>query len=86
MDMQKIEAKWNKNGRRTRYKFDPSRVEKKKYVLEMFSYPSGAKLHVGHWYNYGPSDSYARFKRMQGYEVFQPMALTRSAYPQKTMP
>ena len=48
------------------YKFDKNDTARKHYVLEMFSYPSGAKLHVGHWYNYALSDSYARFKKMQG--------------------
>lgn len=82
MDMQKVEAKWNKKWEEEgTYKFDATRVDKKKYVLEMFSYPSGAKLHVGHWYNYGPSDSYARFKRMQGYEVFQPMGFDAFGLP-----
>ena len=47
----------------------------------MFSYPSGAKLHIGHWYNYGPADSYARFKRMQGYNVFQPMGFDAFGLP-----
>ena len=74
MNMLEVEAKWNKKWEEEKtYKFDPSRIDKKYYVLEMFSSPSGAKLHVGHWFNYGPSDSFARFKRMQGYEVFQPM-------------
>ena len=62
--MLEVEAKWNKKWEEEKtYKFDPSRIDKKYYVLEMFSYPSGAKLHVGHWFNYGPSDSFARFKR-----------------------
>ena len=47
----------------------------------MFSYPSGAKLHAGHWYNYGPADTFARFKRMQGYEVFQPMGFDAFGLP-----
>ena len=70
MDYKQIESKWQKIWADTGlYKFDRSRVDKKYYCLEMFSYPSGAKLHAGHWYNYGPADTFARFKRMQGYEV-----------------
>ena len=40
--------------------FDHSQMEKKLYVMDMFSYPSGAKLHLGHWFNFGLVDSYAR--------------------------
>lgn len=48
MNMLEVEAKWNKKWEEEKtYKFDPSRIDKKYYVLEMFSYPSGAKLHVG---------------------------------------
>jgi len=53
----------------------------KYYALEMFSYPSASKLHMGHWYNYGPSDSFARFKKMQGYDVFQPMGFDAFGLP-----
>jgi leucyl-tRNA synthetase len=55
--------------------------KKKYYMLEMFSYPSGSKLHLGHWYNYGLSDSFARFKRMQGFKVFQPMGFDAFGLP-----
>jgi leucyl-tRNA synthetase len=61
--------------------FNPERQEKKLYVLEMFSYPSGANLHVGHWYNNALSDSWARMKKMQGYEVFQPMGFDAFGLP-----
>lgn len=82
MDMKSVEAKWQKRWAESGiYKFDKSKTDKKWYVLEMFSYPSGAKLHAGHWFNYGPSDSYARFKRMQGYEVFQPMGFDAFGLP-----
>lgn len=82
MDMVNIEKKWQKRWADEKlYSFDKSRLDKKYYTLEMFSYPSGAKLHVGHWYNFGPSDSFARFKRMQGYEVFEPMGFDAFGLP-----
>ena len=82
MDYKKIEQKWQQywNENQT-YKFNKDRVDKKYYLLEMFSYPSGAKLHLGHWWNYGLSDSFGRFKRMQGYEVFQPMGFDAFGLP-----
>jgi len=77
-----IDRKWQKKWEETKlYSFDRSRVDKKLYCLEMFSYPSGAKLHVGHWYNYGVTDSWARMKRMQGYEVFEPMGFDAFGLP-----
>lgn len=82
MDYKQIEEKWQKKWAESGiYKFDRSKVDKKYYCLEMFSYPSGAKLHAGHWYNYGPADTFARFKRMQGYEVFQPMGFDAFGLP-----
>ncbi|MDE5990122.1 MAG: leucine--tRNA ligase [Clostridia bacterium] len=82
MDFINIEKKWQKKWADTKlYSFDKSKVKDKYYVLEMFSYPSGAKLHAGHWYNYGPTDSYARFMRMNGKEVFQPMGFDAFGLP-----
>ena len=82
MDMISIEEKWRKRWEETGlYRFDRTKPEKKLYCLEMFSYPSGAKLHAGHWYNYGPADSWARFKRMQGYNVFHPMGFDAFGLP-----
>lgn len=77
-----VDRKWQKRWEETKlYKFNRDRLDKKLYCLEMFSYPSGAKLHVGHWYNFGPTDSWARFKRLQGYEVFQPMGFDAFGLP-----
>ncbi|WP_349400337.1 leucine--tRNA ligase [Clostridium perfringens] len=74
----KWQDKWAESGL---YKFDPNKEGEKLYVLEMFSYPSGSQLHAGHWFNYGPVDSWARFKRMQGYNVFQPMGFDAFGLP-----
>ncbi len=83
MDVKAVEQKWQARWEKSKLnQFDKKATSKPKhYVLEMFSYPSGAKLHVGHWYNYGPTDSYARFKRMQGYNVFQPMGFDAFGLP-----
>ena len=82
MDYKAVEQKWNKiweeNGVNN-FKRHPGK--KKYYMLEMFSYPSGANLHLGHWYNYGLSDSHARYKRMKGYDVFQPMGFDSFGLP-----
>ncbi|MGU8699362.1 leucine--tRNA ligase [Clostridium perfringens] len=74
----KWQDKWAESGL---YKFDPNKEGEKLYVLEMFSYPSGSQLHAGHWFNYGPVDSWAKFKRMQGYNVFQPMGFDAFGLP-----
>ena len=82
MDFINIEKKWQKKWEDTKlYSFNTKKRNNKYYVLEMFSYPSGAKLHAGHWYNYGPSDTFARFMRMQGKEVFQPMGFDAFGLP-----
>lgn len=82
MDVKSIETKWQKIWKDTQaYKFDRTNSDKKYYVMEMFSYPSGAKLHAGHWFNFGPSDSFARFKKMQGYNVFEPMGFDAFGLP-----
>ena len=82
MDMKSVEKKWQAKWEKTKLNnFNKKDPENKLYVLEMFSYPSGAKLHIGHWYNYGPTDSYARFKKMQGKNVFQPMGFDAFGLP-----
>ena len=74
----KWQKKWEESGL---YKFDPNKEGKKLYCLEMFSYPSGANLHLGHWYNYSLTDSWSRMKRMQGYNVFHPMGFDAFGLP-----
>ena len=77
-----IDKKWQDKWENEHlYKFDPTNLDKKLYVLEMFSYPSGSQLHAGHWFNYGPVDSWARLKKMQGYNVFQPMGFDAFGLP-----
>ncbi len=82
MNYTEIEKKWNKIWEDTKlYAFKPDEKRKKFYLLEMFSYPSGANLHLGHWWNFGLSDSFGRFKRLQGYNVFQPMGFDAFGLP-----
>lgn len=77
-----VDKKWQKKWEESKlYKFDRENLDKKLYCLEMFSYPSGAKLHVGHWYNFGLTDSWARMKRMQGYNVFHPQGFDAFGLP-----
>ena len=77
-----IDKKWQDKWEETKlYEFDKENLDKKLYVLEMFSYPSGSQLHAGHWFNYGPVDSWARFKKMNGYNVFQPMGFDAFGLP-----
>ncbi len=77
-----IDKKWQQKWADTHiYRFDRENLDKKLYCLEMFSYPSGAKLHVGHWYNFGLTDSWARMKRMQGYNVFHPQGFDAFGLP-----
>src|SRR3954471_22313995 len=56
---------WDESGI---YKTDMSRTADKFYIIPMLPYPSG-DLHIGHWYNFGPTDAVARFRRMLGQNV-----------------
>lgn len=77
-----IESKWQKYWEDNKvYKTDFTDTAKKIYCLVMFIYPSGAKLHCGHWYNYGPTDSWARFKKLKGFNVFEPMGYDAFGLP-----
>ncbi len=69
-----IEKKWQKYWEENKtFKAEIDKSKQKFYVLDMFPYPSGAGLHVGHAENYTISDIVARFKRMQGFNVLHPM-------------
>ncbi len=82
MDIKNVEKKWQAIWEKEKLGyFNNKNSDKKYYCLEMFSYPSGAKLHLGHWYNYGPTDSFVRYKKMKGYEVFQPMGFDAFGLP-----
>lgn len=77
-----IDRKWQKKWEETElYKYDPNKEGEKLYCVEMFSYPSGANLHLGHWYNYSLTDSWTRMKRMQGFNVFHPMGFDAFGLP-----
>tara|TARA_Y100000996_G_scaffold48593_1_gene33326 strand:- start:642 stop:3035 length:2394 start_codon:yes stop_codon:yes gene_type:complete len=69
---------WNDNSCHTP---NFTNIENKHYCLTMFSYPSGDKLHVGHWYNYGPVDTYARYLKKKGLNVFQPQGFDSFGLP-----
>ena len=47
-------------------------MKEQKYIAVMFPYPSGSGLHCGHWYNYAIMDSYCRYQKFIGNDVFQP--------------
>ncbi len=69
-----IEPKWQTHWDKNKtFKTVEDPVKKKLYVLDMFPYPSGSGLHVGHPEGYTATDIYSRFKRMQGFNVLHPM-------------
>lgn len=77
-----IEKKWQKKWASKKvYKTVNNSKKKKYYVLDMFPYPSGVGLHVGHPKGYIGSDVFARFKRMQGLNVLHPMGYDAFGLP-----
>ena len=77
-----IEKKWQQRWvEQGTYRVTENKEKKKYYVLNMFPYPSGAGLHVGHPLGYIASDIYARFKRQQGFNVLNPMGYDAYGLP-----
>lgn len=81
-DFRAIEKKWQEKwAKEGTYKVTEDASRPKYYVLNMFPYPSGAGLHVGHPLGYIASDIYARFKRQQGFNVLNPMGYDAYGLP-----
>ncbi len=81
-DHSAIEKKWQRYWKKNQtFKATMNKDQKKYYVLDMFPYPSGQGLHVGHPEGYTATDAVARMKRMQGYNVLHPMGFDAFGLP-----
>ncbi len=82
INFQKIEQKWQKKWEQAKaFQVNEKSKKPKFYVLEMFPYPSGSGLHMGHALNFVIGDIYARFKRMNGFNVLYPMGYDALGLP-----
>ena len=73
-NFREIEQKWQQQwAEKKTYQVKEGKQKQEFYVLNMCPYPSGAGLHVGHPLGYIASDIYARYKRLQGFNVLNPM-------------
>ncbi|MBN2052390.1 leucine--tRNA ligase [Candidatus Woesearchaeota archaeon] len=80
-----VAVKWQKKWAEAAiFKAKEDSKKKKYYVLEMYPYPSASYLHMGHVRNYTIGDAYARFKRMQGFNVLYPMGYDSFGLPAET--
>ena len=82
IDFASIEKKWQKEWEKNKvFEVKEDSKKKKCYVLEMFPYPSGAGLHMGHALNYTIGDIFARFRRMNNFNVLYPMGYDSFGLP-----
>lgn len=85
VDFQKIEKKWQKEWEKSGiFEVKEKKGKRKYFIMEMYPYPSASFLHMGHVRNYTIGDVYARFKRMNGFNVLYPMGYDSFGLPAET--